>query len=74
LPDQRVLRVQGLASSSLFDKNDPQSPVNRRISIIVMNQDAEDRFFGKVPAPAVDMSDDVPEGAPAPSISLPFSR
>lgn len=61
LPDDRVLRVQGLAHSSLFDRDDPLSAVNRRISIIVMNRDAEDRFFGKtgdsnempVPAPAV---------------------
>jgi chemotaxis protein MotB len=45
LPDARVLRVQGLASSTPFDKNDPQSPSNRRISIIVMNRDAEDRLF-----------------------------
>jgi chemotaxis protein MotB len=45
LPDDRVLRVQGLASSSLFDKNEPESPSNRRISIIVMNRDAEDRLF-----------------------------
>lgn len=47
LPDDRVLRVQGLASSVLFDKTDPVNPVNRRISIIVMNREAEDRFFGK---------------------------
>src|SRR4051812_6458033 len=46
LPDERVLRVQGLASSALFDPKDPLSPANRRISIIVMNRDAEDRFFG----------------------------
>ena len=45
LPDDRVLRVQGLASSALFNKDDPLSPVNRRISIIVMNQEAEARFF-----------------------------
>ena len=44
LPDDRVLRVQGLASSSLFDDKDPQGPVNRRISIIVMNQEAESRL------------------------------
>lgn len=47
LPEERVLRVQGLASSMLFDKADPESPANRRISIIVMNREAEDRFFGK---------------------------
>jgi chemotaxis protein MotB len=52
LPENRVLRVQGLASSLLFEAGDPQSPVNRRISIIVMNRDAEDRFFGKAADPA----------------------
>jgi chemotaxis protein MotB len=45
LPDARVLRVQGLASSTPFDRKDPASPSNRRISIIVMNRDAEDRLF-----------------------------
>jgi chemotaxis protein MotB len=49
LPDTRVLRVQGLASSNLIDTNDPRSPVNRRISIIVMNREAEDRLFGNQP-------------------------
>ncbi|MET0518537.1 MAG: flagellar motor protein MotB [Burkholderiaceae bacterium] len=42
LPEARTLRVQGLASSKLLDSKDPNSPVNRRISIIVMNRDAED--------------------------------
>ncbi len=46
LPDTRVLRVQGLASSNLIEPADPRSPVNRRISIIVMNREAEDRIFG----------------------------
>ncbi len=45
LPDDRVLLVQGLASSVPFDSNDPRSPANRRISIIVMNRDAEDRLL-----------------------------
>ena len=47
LPEDRMLRVQGLASSTLFDADDPQSPVNRRISIIVMNREAEDRLLGQ---------------------------
>ena len=50
LPDNRMLRVQGLASSSLFDRDEPRNPSNRRISIIVMNRDAEDRFFRNGPA------------------------
>ena len=45
LPEERVLLVQGLASSVPFDPSDPRSPANRRISIIVMNRDAEDRLL-----------------------------
>src|SRR5688572_27036699 len=37
LADDRVLRVQGLASSQPFDSADPRAASNRRISIIVMN-------------------------------------
>jgi chemotaxis protein MotB len=49
LPDNRTLRIQGLASSSPFERNDPLAPTNRRISIIVMNREAEDRFFRTAP-------------------------
>ena len=45
LPDDRVLRVQGLAASTPYDRKDPGAPANRRISIIVMNREAEDRVF-----------------------------
>ena len=45
LTEERVLRVQGLASSQPFKRDDPVDPQNRRISIIVMNRDAEDRFY-----------------------------
>ena len=67
LPDEHVLRVQGLASSQLFEPADPASPANRRISIIVMNREAEDRFFRTAPdvvEPAAD--------APPPSIVPPL--
>ncbi len=47
LPEDRMLRVQGLASSVPFDPQDPASPANRRISIIVMNRDAEDRLLSR---------------------------
>jgi len=45
LPEDRTLRVQGLASSVLFDPKDSQGAVNRRISIIVMNREAEERLL-----------------------------
>jgi len=41
LPDGKVSRVVGLSSSVLFDRQDPQNPINRRISIVVMTRQAE---------------------------------
>jgi chemotaxis protein MotB len=38
--EQKILRVVGLSSVVLFDKDDPANPVNRRISIIVMSNKA----------------------------------
>ncbi|MEB0138738.1 MULTISPECIES: flagellar motor protein MotB [unclassified Undibacterium] len=40
--ETKVLRVVGLSSSVLFDKKDAFNPINRRISIIVMNKKAEE--------------------------------
>ena len=40
MDDAKVARVVGLSSAVLFDKKDPLNPVNRRISIIVMNKEA----------------------------------
>lgn len=42
MSDDKIVRVVGLSSAVLFDKNDPMNPVNRRISIIVMNKKAEE--------------------------------
>jgi chemotaxis protein MotB len=39
---EKIARVVGLSSSVLFDKDNPQNPINRRISIIVMTKAAED--------------------------------
>jgi chemotaxis protein MotB len=56
LPEDRTLRVLGLAASSPFESKDPLAPTNRRISIIVMNREAEDRFF-RGAGPVVDTVD-----------------
>ncbi|HOW47208.1 MAG TPA: flagellar motor protein MotB [Rubrivivax sp.] len=45
LPDDRVLRVQGLAASLPLQPQEPLAAANRRISIIVMNREAEDRVL-----------------------------
>lgn len=41
MDEDKVARVIGLSSSVLFDKTDPQNPINRRISIVVMTREAE---------------------------------
>ena len=64
LPEDRMLLVQGLASSVPFDPADPASPVNRRISIIVMNREAEDRLL-RLRSDA-DPPDSDPPAAPQP--------
>jgi chemotaxis protein MotB len=45
LPTEKVGRVVGLASSVLLDAAVPDSPVNRRISIIVMNRRTEEAIL-----------------------------
>lgn len=42
MDEGKVLRVVGLASAVPIDKHDPLNPINRRISIIVMNKKTED--------------------------------
>ena len=49
LSEARMLRVQGLAASKLLDAKDPNGALNRRISIIVMNRDAEDEVLKNLP-------------------------
>jgi chemotaxis protein MotB len=42
MTEEKIVRVIGLSSAVLFTKDDPLNPVNRRISMIVMNKKAED--------------------------------
>jgi len=42
MDESKILRVIGLSSAVPFNKDDPMDPVNRRISIIVMNKKAEE--------------------------------
>lgn len=55
----QIGRVVGLSDSVLFDKTDPQAPVNRRISIIVLNKKAADGIqsnAGKSDEPLIDLT------------------
>ena len=45
IDEKKIVRVVGLGSAVLFDKNDAFNPQNRRISITVLNQRAEKRIL-----------------------------
>jgi chemotaxis protein MotB len=42
MDETKLLRVVGLSSAALFDRENPFNPINRRINIIVMNKEAEE--------------------------------
>ena len=46
MPEEKLARVVGMGSSLPLDPKNPLSPVNRRISILVMTKDAEERLLG----------------------------
>lgn len=61
----KVARVVGLASSVLFDKANPQNPINRRISIVVMSQEAEAAALNQADSLPVPVTAVVPAAAAA---------
>ncbi|MBI5784016.1 MAG: flagellar motor protein MotB [Rhodocyclales bacterium] len=71
MADSKMIRVVGLASTVLYDKTDPYSAINRRISIVVLNKRTEEAILrdgGMVedePA-ALEEAGDAPGDAPGP--------
>ena len=45
LEDRKVLRVSGMGSAVLFDQSQPDSPQNRRVSIVVLSKVAADHII-----------------------------
>lgn len=54
----KILQVIGLSSAVLFDKNAPLNPINRRISIVVMNERAEKSITMDKHTLDIDMQDE----------------
>ena len=53
MPDDKLARVVGMGASDLLDPQQPRAAVNRRITITVLTQEAEERLLGTgTPAPA----------------------
>lgn len=62
MPDDKIARVMGLASSVLLDEDNPRSPANRRISITVMTREAEERLLGPRRTEAITETNTAPAG------------
>jgi chemotaxis protein MotB len=78
IAEDKIIRVMGAGTSIMLNKNDPLDPINRRISIIVLNRKAEDRILreglGEAPAtPSATTTEAVPGDANAipPSLQAP---
>jgi chemotaxis protein MotB len=70
MEEGKMLRVVGLASSVPFGQAEPHDPVNRRISIIVMNKRTEEAVTkeasGVSVADKAEVRDEVTQATPAP--------
>lgn len=76
--EDKVLRVVGMASAIPLDKQNPMAPINRRISIIVLNKKTEDDIVrdgatvntttGKDLAPALGVAAPAPVAIPQPGV------
>ncbi len=69
MDESKVLRVVGLASSVPFGNAAPHDPVNRRISIIVMNKRTEEAVTKEASGVSVADAEDAHDEAARPSAS-----
>jgi len=63
--EEKILRVVGLASAAHLDKKDPFNPINRRISIIVMNKKTEESVMRD--GAKLDVGAEAEQATPAPA-------
>ncbi|WP_296949999.1 flagellar motor protein MotB [uncultured Massilia sp.] len=61
MSDARMLRVVGLADAAHLDRKDPFNPINRRISILVMNKRTEEAVLRD--GTGLDVSGEDPDAA-----------
>jgi chemotaxis protein MotB len=61
MPEDKLARVVGMGSSLPYDPENPKSPSNRRITLLVMTKEAEERLLG-ITRPEIDPNaESVPE-------------
>ena len=65
MPEDKLARVVGMASSVPLEPKDPLAPSNRRITILVMTKEAEERLLGVAGVPVeLETEASVPAAAP----------
>jgi chemotaxis protein MotB len=68
MPEDKLARVVGMGSSLPYDPENPNAPSNRRISLLVMTKEAQERLLGIERASAEAAPDTAP---PAPAAKTP---
>jgi chemotaxis protein MotB len=64
MPEDKLARVVGMGSSLPYDPDNPKAPSNRRITLLVMTKEAEERLLG-VTRPEIDLTAETTPDAPA---------
>ena len=64
MPEEKLARVVGMGSSLPLDPQNPNAPANRRITLLVMTKEAEERLLG-TPLVPPESAAEAPPGAPA---------
>ncbi len=67
--DSKVMRVVGLASTVLYDKQDAYNPINRRISIVIMNKRTEEAILADGKSVEVEGAEEVQSATATPGAS-----
>jgi chemotaxis protein MotB len=63
MPEDKLARVVGMGSSLPYDPENPKDPSNRRITLLVMTREAEERLLG-TKRPEIDPTTEVAPDAP----------
>jgi chemotaxis protein MotB len=72
MDDNKIMRVVGMSSTVLFDKQDPYNPINRRISIVIMNKRTEEALLADGKSLDAENAQAVEDGLnPAPKLGTP---
>jgi chemotaxis protein MotB len=71
MSDAKMIRVVGLASTVMYNKEDPYNAINRRISIVVLNKRTEEAILRDGSLPPEEPADGAADAAAEPPQAVP---